>query len=311
MNMSYRLPNFLIAGAMKSGTTSLYVYLSQHPSIFMSYPKEPRFFIADTDKNLSRDDPRYVHIQDHTVFTFEEYCALFENIPPRKTAIGESSVGYLYHYGEAIPKIRKHLGNPKIIIILRNPVDRALSSYMHLFRTYWETDSFERCLELEEVRKKWDILNHYKSAGLYHEQVKAYLDNFDKVRIYLYDDMVDDVLKLVKDVYGFLEIDENFTPDTKKKYNVSKSDKSSILGRFLNDYNHPLKKVLRPLLLKTVGKDNMLKFIRYIDDKNKTDAKLTVTMKPETRKELIDFFRVDVLKLQDFTGRDLTHWLEY
>lgn len=77
------------------------------------------------------------------------------------------------------------------------------------------------------------------------------------------------------------------------------------LDGFLSDYNHPLKKIVRPLLFNTVGKANVEKLVSYINRKN------ALTMKPETKKYLIDYFRDDILKLQDLLGRDLTHWLEY
>ncbi|HDL01569.1 MAG TPA: sulfotransferase, partial [candidate division Zixibacteria bacterium] len=126
------LPNFLIAGASKSGTTSLHSYLKQHPMIFMPV-KESRFFVSEIFENLSPKDPRYEHIIKYTIFNYYDYVKLFENVN-NEHAIGEAGTLYLYYYKIAISKIKKYLGNNKIIIILRNPTDRAFSAYMHLLR---------------------------------------------------------------------------------------------------------------------------------------------------------------------------------
>ena len=146
--MKNNLPNFLIVGAAKSGTSSLHNYLNQHPEIFMpSYKdglnvKEPQFLI----KNKVKDRLHF------GIWSWQEYKALFDDATKFK-AIGESSVFYLYYYKEAIKNIKFRLDdNIKIIILLRNPIDRAYSAFQHVSRGLKENLSFEEALQIEENR---------------------------------------------------------------------------------------------------------------------------------------------------------------
>jgi hypothetical protein len=114
-------PNFLIVGAAKSGTTSLYNYLKQHPDIYMPKHKEPLFMTSEIYANLSEKDPRR-HLNDEAkVYTYEDYLRLFADAK-NEQMLGEASATYLYYYDVAIPKIKRYLGDPKIVIMLRDPV---------------------------------------------------------------------------------------------------------------------------------------------------------------------------------------------
>ena len=136
------LPNFLVVGAGKSGTTSLYHYLKAHPDVFMSRIKEPGFIVAQFIKmpQSGVGDER-----QSTVGNFSDYCRLFEDAEGKK-AVGEASNDNLYHYERAIPYIKRFFGDIKIIIILRNPVDRAFSAYTYLLRDNREFLTFEEDL---------------------------------------------------------------------------------------------------------------------------------------------------------------------
>jgi len=147
--MKNKLPNFLIVGAAKSGTSSLHQYLIQHPDIFMpSYNKEgknvkePQFLIKEkVEKRLH-----------FGVWDWEEYKALFDDSGEYKS-VGESTVFYLYYYKESIKNIKFRLGDDvKIIIVLRNPIDRAYSAFQHVSRSVKENLSFEEALKREENR---------------------------------------------------------------------------------------------------------------------------------------------------------------
>ena len=177
--MKNKLPNFLIVGAAKSGTSSLHNYLNQHHQVFMpSYNKEgmkvkePRFLIKDLVQ----------HRLHNGVWTFEEYQSLFTDVKDEK-AIGESTVLYLYYYKHAINNIKHYLGEDvKIIIMLRNPADRAYSAFHHVSRGFKENNSFEKSLEIETGRmeKKENLtpMVMYKEMGMYYEMVKAYMEPF-------------------------------------------------------------------------------------------------------------------------------------
>ena len=301
-----KLPNFLIVGAAKSGTTFLYQILKQHPEVYMPMNKEPRFFVSSLYKNINASHPRYEYFIKTTVFTLEDYIKLFESIKTEK-AIGEASVAYLHYYKTAILQIKKVLENVKIIIILRNPIKQTYSGYMYLVRDGIIALSFEKSLKMKKMRKKDDwrgILYFDKESGMYYNQVKAYLENFNKVKVYLYDDLVKDPLGLAKDIYNFLEVDTTFVPDTTVKYNISGIPRSRLLQRFLKKPNI-VKTLLRPIT-RMIPEQKRAKIISGLRYKNLEKPQ----MKPETQEYLKNFYREDILKLQKLINRDLSNWLK-
>jgi len=205
------LPNFLIVGAAKAGTTSLHEYLAQHPEVHVSKMKEPQYFVHGlSPKWAVRDVLRY--------------SGLFEGADGSK-AIGESSTAYLPC--EASPGlIHRTLGDVKIIIMLRNPSLRAFSMYGWMVREGFETaGTFREALELEEERVRSvefrercpeylpDYL--YYRTGLYYDQVKRYLDEFPagQVRMFLFEDFVKAPLEICRQVFRFLGVDSSFEPE--------------------------------------------------------------------------------------------------
>jgi hypothetical protein len=301
-----KLPNFLIAGAAKAGTTSLYYYLNEHPEIYMSPIKEPKFitsnFIKSPFKGIGDEK-----VEKNIIKNWDSYLELFSGVKEEK-AIGEASVDNLYYYEQSIFYIKKFLGDVKIIIILRNPIERAFSSYLHLVRDNREFLTFEEALEQEEIRKKenWEFIWHYKSVGFYYNQVKAYLENFSNVKIYLYDDFKENPLKVVQDIYRFLGVDDSFVPkNIKIQFNVSGIPKNKLLQRFLTKPNM-LKKAIKPFVKVLIPKGTRQKIINKLINNNLEKSQ----MKPEAREYLKDIYREDILKLQELIKRDLSHWLK-
>ena len=203
-----RLPTFLIIGATKAGTTSLHHYLSQHPDIFMLPQKETNFFAQDSALCL----------MDRTVRSEEEYKELFKDAGGAK-AIGETSPAYL-----AVPDspklIKKMIPDAKMIVILRDPIERAYSHYLMRRRQGKELrETFEECLAVDDL----DPMRSYKSRGFYGEQLERYRKEFpaDRLKIFLYEDFVGDPLRVVREICTFLEVNAAFTPDMKEKYNVN------------------------------------------------------------------------------------------
>jgi len=300
-----KLPNFLIVGAAKSGTTSLYHYLKQHPEIYMSSIKEPKFitsqFLTFPFKGIGDEN-----IEKNVIRSFREYCNLFKYVSNEKL-IGEASADNLYYYEKAINYIRKYLQQLKIIIIIRNPMDRAFSAFWHLKRNNRESLSFEEGIRKEKKRKEnnWEFIWFYTEVGFYYNQVKAYLDNFNQVKIYLFDDLKKDGLGLVKDIYKFLGVDTSFTPDISIKYNVSGIPKNKFIHKFLKEPNI-LKNAVAPFAKTLISKEKRRKIIEKIRMRNLQKHQ----MKPETREYLKNLYREDILKLQDLIKRDLSGWLE-
>ncbi|MDP7566895.1 MAG: sulfotransferase [Flavobacteriales bacterium] len=300
--MKNKLPNFLIVGAAKSGTSSLHNYLNQHPEVFMpSYNsdgmkvKEPRFLIKDLVK----------HRLHNGVWTWEEYKNLFDDVKD-EMAIGESTVLYLYYHKEAIKNIKEKLGNDvKIIIMLRNPSDRAYSAFQHVSRGFKEQNSFEESLEMEDGRLERDgnltPMVMYKDMGLYHDMVKSYQENFSNVHVIIYDDFRDDTENEMKKTYQFLGISDNEDIDYVTRHNVGgkrwKNDKMKHL--FMKE--NPIKSVFKRIIPKGIRKGLRNNLVTASTNK-------VLLMKDQTRIMLNDFFREDVRKLSDLLNRDLTHW---
>jgi hypothetical protein len=297
-----RLPNFLIVGMSRCGTTSLFYYLKEHPDVFMSSTKEPSFFLAQfnpvPEKGIGDDERKYY--QD-----FEDYCRLFKKAGNRK-AIGEASSENLYHSEKVIPYIQKYLGNPKIIISLRNPVERAFSAYTYLISQNREFLSFEEGLEQEEKRRRdgWRHIWFYQDAGFYFRGVKAYLENFSEVKVCLLDDLKKGPVSLVQDVYRFLGVDPSFVPNVTVRYKTSGIPRSKKINRLFEEPTR-LRKIVRGVGRFLLTED---RWIQWRDTlKNKSYAK--AEMKAETRKSLENAYREDLLKLQDLIHRDLSRWL--
>ena len=297
-----RLPNFLIVGMSRCGTTSLFHYLKEHPDVFMSSTKEPSFFLAQfkpvPEKGIGDDERKYY--QD-----VEDYCRLFKKAGNRK-AIGEASSENLYHSEKVIPSIQKYLGNPKIIISLRNPVERAFSAYTYLISQNREFLSFEEGLEQEEKRRRdgWRQIWFYQDAGFYFRRVKAYLENFGEVKICLFDDLKKSPGSLVQDIFRFLGVDSSVVPDVTVRYKTSGIPRSKKINRL---FEEPTR--LRSLV-RGVGK-LVLKEDRWIKWRDRLKAKsyAKVEIKAETGKYLENAYREDILKLQDLIHRNLSRWL--
>ncbi|CAN2040443.1 Sulfotransferase family protein [Candidatus Magnetomoraceae bacterium gMMP-15] len=296
------LPNFLIIGVAKSGTTSLYHYLKEHPQIFMSPVKEARFFAFEKDLfEKEKDDEELPKVKDRFKFTtIEQYSKLFQKVSNEK-AIGEASPVYLFS-STAPELIHSYIPNVKVIAILRDPVERAYSAYQMRFRKAYETcDDFMKAFQ--KIRKI-PIGGNYKNKGLYYKQLMRYykLFNAEQIKIYLYEDLRDKPQKLMKDIFQFLGVDENFVPDLSVKYNVGwKSTNKKLDSLVINDYY--LKTLIKRFIPQSII--SRLKNNFFI-----TQKKAKPKLSKELRKELIEVYRDDILKLEDLINRDLSMWLK-
>lgn len=299
-------PNFLLVGASKSGSTTLYHLLKNHPGIFLPDIKEPLYFISEIIKNINKNDKGFKNegFKDKLVYSNEDYLKLFQKVDNEK-AIGEASATYLYYHKHTIPRIKNELGDPKIIIILRDPVNKVFSQYKHLLRLYGENKIFEESLEMEKVRisKNYTAMYHYRAQGMYYEQVKAFKDVFSNVLVILTDELKNNPLKLAKKCYRFLEVNDNFEPKL-LNFNIStKRVKSRVLHKALyNKEAHTIKMFFKRIFGSSVYEIYTEKY------KNINTEKINVTMKEETRKKLKRYFKEDILKLERLIAKDLSNW---
>lgn len=294
------LPNFLIVGVAKSGTTSLYHYLKQHPQIFMSSIKEPYFF-SFIDQKPNFNGPFDGATNEIIITDLKNYEELFRNVNSEK-AIGECSNSYLY-FPQSAKNIKKYIPNCKIIIILRNPVDRAYSHYMQSKMIGHENLSFKEAIskEKERLRLNWRWHYQYTSESMYYEQVKRYLELFgkEKVKVYLFDELKNNPFDLIKDIYKFLNVNSNFKPSVDKVYNPSGIVRIRLLQNLAiheNEIKTIFKKIIptkiRPILKNFIRSANIKKYSMPID----------------VREYLEDLFTKDIIKTEQLIERDLSIW---
>ena len=296
------MPNFLVIGAAKGGTTALHRYLTQHPQIFMSRRKELRFFPFEGGRPDYRGPGDAADAASITT-TIEEYRAHFagsEGFPAR----GESSPLYLYMPRSA-ERIRHYLPEAKLIAVLRHPAERAFSQYLMIRRDGLETLGFAEALAAEDrrVADGWGHRWHYRRRGFYAAQLRRYFERFrrEQLRVYLYEDYVADPAGMMRDVFRFLGVDDSFVPDMSVRHNESKFPRSRALQVFLTE-QRAAKNLLKPLL--PAG------WSRRIGDQLRR-RNLTRPQLPEgERRSLIEVYREDVAELQEMLGRDLSGWLK-
>lgn len=306
-NTKKSLPNFLIVGAAKSGTTSLHAYLSRHPDILMSTPKEPKYF-SNRINTISFSGEGDIEAYKNIVKSKTEYKNLFKS---EKDYIikGESSADSLYYFKKVIPLIKKELKEPYILILLRNPIQRAFSAYSHLIRDEREINSFEEGLIHESERKElgYEFIWHYKDAGLYFNQVKSYMENFKNCKVILFEDLKKDSQLVVDEVCDFLEVSK-IKINKDKIYNKSgipkKSFKTHVYKIFNKDYY--IKKIVKRIIPASVR----FKLREIVKEEFFDKQLVKLKMKDKTKEDLIEFFKDDILKLEKLIGRDLQHWLK-
>ncbi|MEM9155841.1 MAG: sulfotransferase [Cyanobacteria bacterium P01_F01_bin.33] len=293
------MPNFLIVGAAKSGTTSLHYYLNQHPQIFMSRKKEPRFFAPEFYTEYHYDSNQ--RSLRSVPMSLDEYCALFDEVSD-ETVVGESSPEYLYFPSSPV-LIKRHIPDVKLAVILRDPSERAFSAYCYHVREGRESKTFEQALRDEEnkisccMRPGW----FYIDCGFYYMQLKRYFDIFDadQIRIYLHDELLMGADFVCRDIFHFLGVNEHFLPDLTRK-NISKIPQFSILNR-LGSSRSPAARTLKKWLPRSISQQlSAVKKLNLVDKPALSEA---------TRSYLVQIYREDILKLQDLIQRDLSSWL--
>ncbi len=294
------LPNFLIIGAPKAGTTSLHYLLSQHPQIFMCPVKEAGFFWA-YQQDIHLSGPGVAKLHNRLISERDEYEKLFEGAAGHP-AIGESSVRYL-SAPSAPPTIHRLAPQARLIVSLRQPAERAFSAFTHNLR-----DGLEPCTSFPEAiaqdrsgaRDSW-LFCRYLDRGFYYQSLKRYLEYFPRQQIHisLLEDLKSDAPGLMGSLLRFLQVDESFTPDLSHQHNASGIIRNPVL-RFLWTRSNQLRASLRPLLPPRL---RHAAFEWVIQDLEK------VPFPADQRAELTEFYRQDILQLQDLIDRDLSHWL--
>ena len=296
------MPNFFVVGAARAGTTSINRYLSQHPEIFIPPGKEMHFFAAE---HFPCTGPGDEGMNSLVVRDEKQYAQLFARVAGEK-AVGETSPFYLCLPGTA-ERIARAVPDAKIIIILREPADRAYSAYMHLVREGRETLSFEEGLSREAERKQqgFEPMWWYKELSLYYSQVKRYLEVFgpEQVKVLVYEEFYADPGQGLRDVFAFLGVREDAIIDTTLRYNPAGEVKSRRLYTFLTRFIRnpsPLEKRIKSLVPRQLRRVWATKAVGRLVRPVPMDLQLLAQLKP--------YFAEDVARLADLLQRDLLSW---
>lgn len=297
------LPNFLVIGAGRSGTTSLHHYLGQHPEIFVSPVKAPSHFYC---RDLERIDDPYVRlvVRNYFVPDARSYEALFDGVREEK-AIGEVSPVYLASRRVA-PGIARELPEVRLIAILRNPVDRAWARFVGRRRDGLEQRAeFGEVVrqELEDPLVRDEAAGTYLASGCVHHFLEPYFELFGprRIRVHLFEDFVESPLGVVSDLFDFLGVESRFEPDLEQRHNRSGGSIRNPVLRRLWTGSVLWRARLRPHLPVRL-RNSVFRLV--------TRDLVAPRLEPELRAQLTELFRDDTLRLQELLGRDLTHWLE-
>lgn len=298
-----RQPNFLIIGAARSGTTALASFLGQHPQVFLTDPKEPHF-LAFNGSNLSFSGPGDdTTINRVSVTNQHEYERLFARCNGA-LAVGEGSVSTMYYPQASIPNIRAFATEAKLIAILRNPIERAFSSYMYMTaRGFEPIQDFMESLMQEErrIQDGWHHIWHYTKMGFYTDQIRAFREAFgsDRLKLILHEDLKHSPETLFRDLFDFLGVRQDFVPQTRAEINRAGKPKNETLQ----------------FLMKLLGKNSVLKgLVRSLvpssaREKIRSSNLAHPDMSVEAREYLEDLFADEISSLEQETGRDLSAWL--
>jgi hypothetical protein len=296
-----RAPDFLVVGAARAGTTALHYYLRQHPSLFVPGLKEPSFFsFADTDEKYRRGKFAFA-VKDSSA-----YFRLFENAE-EGSITGEVSTPYLYLYDKTIRNIKKYHPSPhklRILMILRDPVERAFSQYMWRVRDGREELSFEEAIRSEKKRmnENYSFDYFYVDRGMYYPQVKAYKEAFSEVKILLFEDFVNDTPAVLRSICRFLGADDQHVFSIMQSVNSSYIPRWNFLGRLITTESRLKFRILNSM------PDAWKVGIRQQFDRWNAFTGKAISLSPETGRSLRKLYYDDILKLQELIGRDLSAW---
>ncbi len=303
------IPDFLIIGAGKCGTTSLDKYLKQHPEIFIPARKEPNFYgYENTSIDSFGGDADEIRHFTTSITTFDKYIQLFTSARANQVK-GETSNTYMYH-PQAPERIRYYNRQMKLIAILRQPANRLYSRYLHLVRdNRAPTGNFADCLDQATI---WWRRNDLIREGFYYRNLSPFYKLFPKknIRVYLYEDLNQNPESVLADIFGFLGVDTSFQPDFSVRYNQSGIVKNKFLDRLYGQegiVNKTAKAILPESILHKMKNNIVIQ--RAVNDLRSRNLKRP-RMDHEIKRSLtLDVYGDDIRKLQSLIGKDLQHWL--
>jgi hypothetical protein len=292
-------PNFFIVGAARAGTTSLYSYLAQHPQIFVSSLKEPHFFSGVEPRPEERHLIKCVTREP-------EYLALFYG-GDAFLARGEASTSYLW--SEKAPVlIKQHIPEARIIVLLRDPVERAYSHYLLDIREGRLRRPFFQALmeDFESSSKGWFTSNLYVELGFYYQQVERYYRVFqpNNILILMFQDLINDPSQVLFQVTSFLGVDPKYVPyiDTESAHNLYAAPRNQLAQRMLFWGRRPILRLPRAIYKRMAPKTLQGFFRKRVLRKRSSKP----TMDMQARLFLQGIYEPNVQALEHLLQRDLS-----
>jgi len=312
-----KLPNFILAGATHSGTTSLYRYLKQHPQIYMSPVKEPNFFATADILSLPNFKPmgeqQFSYLlaeiekqewqqRQITITKWEHYLRLYQNVR-EEVAIGEASVMYLW-FPSAAPAIHRALPRARLIFMLRDPSERLYTKYLRKLGPGHRTTFRDWVLQAMQMKpdRRQGMQPHPipLDCGLYAMHLQRFLAVFprEQIRIYLHETYRADARAVLRDIFGFLGVNADHPIDISRRHNETMVPRFPLLHRLRRRLfgNAPL-----GTWMPTTVNRTLRSFYNRPKDRSGLD--------PADRRLVIDYYRDEILRTQDLIGRDLSAWL--
>ncbi|MDB4090700.1 sulfotransferase domain-containing protein [Crocinitomicaceae bacterium] len=286
--------NTILVGAQKSGTTSLYDWMNQHPEI--------NGHKGLKDYNFFAKDELYLN------FGVDWFTKQFRK--QNSKVILHGSVQYLY-FKKAAKRIHDYNPDCKIILILRNPIDRAYSSYFDMKKTArTDFDDFKDALNFSENLIKSGQEQHEEyfpqnilAHGYYSEQILHYrkIFNTNQIKIILFDDFVKDPLEVMKDLFVFLKVSSLFEPELIKR-NDSGLPRSLKLQKLIQNIHLPKS------IKKYISAGKITQFRSYIIRNLNTKKVKHEPMSDSNRDFLRDYYNEEINRLEKLINRKLDHW---
>jgi hypothetical protein len=299
-------PDFLLVGAPKAGTTALHAALAQHPEVFVPTPKEPKYWLCDDAPPPAWRGPGDAHSQQEWIWHPDEYAGLFADAPAQAVR-GESTPFYLWSRG-AHRRIAEALPEVRLVVVVRDPIDRAYSNWMHLW-----SDGLEPVADFEEafarqderVRAGWAPFWRYRELGLYGEQLQHLYRYVDPQRVLVlrYRDVVDDPRAAVDRTCRFLGITPGVVatiPRDNARAFVEPGWRPHLLGpvvrsgAWAGQFAPPQlwRRASAPLVARLAG----------------PGAGPRPHLDAEQRRRLVPAFHEDIGLLERLTGQDFSDW---
>lgn len=294
------MPTFIVVGVAKAGTTSIYQYALQHPGIHMSPVKETNYFA------LYGTPPSFTGPGDDTLVNRtslhrrEDYEAMFADAPPGVPR-GEASPRYMFH--PSVPaRIHADVPDARLVVSLRQPVDRAYAAWAWSRMSAREKEPFEVAITLGDERYEagWGW-GSYLRASRYADQLERYYELFDaeQIHVSIFDDFVRDPVSAMQAIFAHVGADPAFEPDVSTAHYGSGIIRNPALRRVW-EASSGIRTRLRPLWpprLRTAA-------YRFV-----TRSATKPALDPELRRRLTDEFGDDIRRTSELIGRDLSHWL--